>query len=595
MQLPTLAELPAVRSVTEIFGGYNHNLRIGEGEFYDMKNLTSDYYPLLSPRDKRGTYISGINPQGLEAKDALCYIDGEYFVIGNERVDMRLSVNDEDCPKTLVSMGAYIIILPDKKYINTADLTEYGKIEADYTTNGTVTFELCRADGGEVNVTYTQTTEPESPSNAEYWLDTSSAPNTLKQYSETSGIWAVVPTVYIKISSAGIGAAFKQYDGVTITGLKDAELTDHESGDTFEDKDINAIDGNFVLWDRGDDYIVIIGMLGSVRTIDNAVTVKREMPKLDFVIESENRLWGCRYGMSAAGKFVNEIYASKLGDFKNWNCFMGMSTDSYAVSLGTDGQFTGAFTYLGNPVFFKESCIHKIFGSFPANYQVQTTACRGVQKGSHRSLAMVNETLFYKSRLGVCAYDGSLPVEISAALGEEFYSEAVGGAHGNKYYISMKDSRGRYSLFVFDAAKKMWHREDETQAEAFCSCINEMYYIDGREHSIKTVRGSGTQETEPVEWSAETGVIGADNPDKKYISKISVRLSLEFGTVVRIYIQYNSGGDWESVCVLTGSVLRSFSIPIRPKRCDHLRIRITGRGGAKIYSITKNLEQGSDM
>ena len=74
---------------------------------------------------------------------------------------------------------------------------------------------------------------------------------------------------------------------------------------------------------------------------------------MDFVIESGNRLWGCRYGKALNGETVNEIYASKLGDFRNWYCFAGISTDSYTASVGTDGAFTGAVTYMGRPIFFK--------------------------------------------------------------------------------------------------------------------------------------------------------------------------------------------------------------------------------------------------
>ena len=57
----------------------------------------------------------------------------------------------------------------------------------------------------------------------------------------------------------------------------------------------------------------------------------------------------------------------------------------------------------------------------------------------HKSLAIVNEVLYYKSRSAICSYDGSLPVEISSALGDESYSNAVAGAFGNKYYISCEE------------------------------------------------------------------------------------------------------------------------------------------------------------
>ena len=316
---------------------------------------------------------------------------------------------------------------------------------------------------------------------------------------------------------------------------------------------------------------------------------------MDFVIESENRLWGCRYGVAANGEVVNELYACKLGDFKNWNCFMGLSTDSYVATCGTDGQFTGAITHLGYPLFFKENCVHKVYGNYPANFQIQTTACRGVQKGCDKSLAIVNETLLYKARSAVCAYDGSLPVEISAHLGDVRYSDAVAGAHGNKYYISMKDTEDVYHLFVYDIYKGMWHKEDNLRAAAFCSCRGELYCIDHERKQIITMLGSGAQSGEKVAWMAETGVIGTDMPDMKYISRLTVRMSLEIGAQVRIYVQYDSMGTWLPLCSMSSTSLRSFSVPIRTRRCDHLRLRFEGVGETRIYSITKTTNEGSDL
>ena len=93
----------------------------------------------------------------------------------------------------------------------------------------------------------------------------------------------------------------------------------------------------------------------------------------------------------------------------------------------------------------------------------------------------------------------------------------------------------------------------------------------------------------------ETGLIGMSLPDMKYISKLLVRMSLEIGAKVEVSIHYDSMGDWEQVTQMTATSLRSFSIPIRPRRCDHFRIRIEGEGQGRIYSITKTIEQGSDV
>ena len=279
----------------------------------------------------------------------------------------------------------------------------------------------------------------------------------------------------------------------------------------------------------------------------------------------------------------------------NWNCFMGLATDSYAASCGTDGPFTGAITHLGYPLFFKENCVHKVYGNYPANFQIQSTACRGVQKGCHGSLAIVNETLFYKARSGICAYDGSLPTEASYALGNGAYSDAAGGAHGNKYYVSMKDTTGVWNLFVYDTAKGMWHKEDHLHVSAFCSFREEMYCVDADSRNILTLLGSGEAWEDRVPWMVETGELGISSPDMKYISRLTIRMALEIGSEMNIYAQYDLSDEWVHVCNIKGTSLRSFSIPIRPRRCDHMKLRIVGIGAAKIYSETKTIEQGSDV
>lgn len=587
MRYPTLYSKDSSRQMVDVFKGYNHNLRIGDGEFFDMKNMTSDHYPVLSPRGKRGVYASHDNPKWLISKDALCYVSGPTFYINEYPVEMEL----DDEPKQLISIGAYVIILPgkdsdsqDRKWVNT--LThEWGNIDAYFDNEDSkldVTFTLCKIDGAEY--TNISDTEPTNPENLELWLDTSSTPNTLKQYSKTNEAWVQIATTYIKISCPGIGKAFNLYDGVTISGIVSDKL-----------QDLNA---SHAIWAKDDDYIVVVGIMDDLATAtqtaaEGVIKVERKMPIMDFVIESGNRLYGCRYGPAANGEVVNEIYASKLGDFKNWNCFMQISTDSWVGGVGTDGQFTGAITHMGYPLFFKENCVHKVYGNYPANFQIQTTACRGVQKGCEKSLAIVNETLFYKARSGVCAYDGSLPVEVSYTLGDMYYGRAVAGSHGNKYYISMQESISPdYHLFVYDTAKGMWHKEDNLQVDCFCSCDGEMYAIsDGK---IITLLGSGTKDTEPVEWMVETGEIGLSSPDMKYISRLTLRMSMDTDAEVGIYAQYDFSDEWEHLTTMQSESLRSFSLPIRPKRCDHMKLRIEGVGAAKIYSVTKTIEQGSE-
>jgi hypothetical protein len=483
--------------------------------------------------------------------------------------------------KQLVSMGAYVIILPDKKWFNTANDT-WGDIDVSVTVDS-VELSLCdiNAVGYDAKPSLTPPTlneDQEKGNEKAYWVDTSSSPHVLKQYSAEDKYWVSVPTTYIKISCDGIGSKFDLYDGVEITGI----------GEELE-KTI----GTTVIWAKDEDYIVVPGMLDDSSVADGSITIKREMPDMDFVVESGNRLWGCKYGIAEDGTPINEIYASKLGDFKNWKCFMGISTDSYAASCGTDGHFTGAITHLGYPLFFKEHCVHKVFGNYPANYQIQVTECRGVEQGSHRSLAIVNETLFYKSRSGICAYDGSLPIEVSAALGEEVYHDAVAGALKNKYYVAMKDTNNLTYMFVYDVAKGLWYKEDHLYPEVMCEHKGDLYFSQG--WSLGKMHSDGNDYEGDVQWGITTGVMGLDSPDRKFVSRLNIRMSLDIGATATLYAEYDSSGNWENIGTLTGKNLQTFTIPIIPRRCDHFRLKIEGSGNAKIYSITKTIEGGSDV
>ena len=75
MNFPTVEETATSREMISAFGGYDHNQRISGSAFFDMKNLSSDGYPLLQSRRKRGTVRQLTAPGGLLAKDAMAWVD----------------------------------------------------------------------------------------------------------------------------------------------------------------------------------------------------------------------------------------------------------------------------------------------------------------------------------------------------------------------------------------------------------------------------------------------------------------------------------------------------------------------------------------
>lgn len=591
MLYPIVKETKTYNLMTTEFGGYNHSLKPREGEFFDTENITTDYYPIASGRKKRGIVRRLNSPSGMTAKDSLIYADGADLYYNGKKVDgLVLSTEKEKCPKKFVSMGAYLCIFPDNLYLNTADMTDFGSMEMSWEAeeSTSVKYSICKGDGAEYGKTTVADEAPKDAENGDLWIDSSTDTHILKQYSKNMNMWVEIATVYVKIEAKGIGQRIEKGDGIRISGCK------YSGENEYIKKQIEALNSTFTVKERGDNHIVVTGLLDETYTQNGGVNVTRKVPKMDYVTECQNRLWGCYYGLED-GKTVNEIFCCKLGDFKNWEVYSGISTDSFKASCGTDGVWTGAVTYLGYPLFFKENYVHKVYISSGGAHQIVSMAIDGVQKGSDTSFTIVNDYLFYKSKTGINRFDGTQAVNISSDLGNEQYCDAVGGRLGGKYYVSMKDINEKWHLFVYDVKRGLWIREDNTMALYFADIDNELYYIDGDSNELKTINGTEGKEEDKFPWKIVFGDIGYEYFQKKYLSRFNIRMSLEEYGWAEIYTEYDSNGIWEKRGTINGTgISRTFTLPIIPRRCDHIRIKIEGSGEFKLYSISKILEIGSD-
>ena len=578
---PSIGVQNASRISTESFGGYRDGLKIADGEWNETMNLSSSHYPMLANRGPRGTVRQLIAPGGLLEKDALAYVDNGTLYYNDRPTGLTGLSRGE---KQMVSMGAFLCIWPDKVYFNTADFQDYGSMEASFETTGSIRFKACRSDGSEYNRIISSPTEP-ARGDCDVWIDTSGS-SIAMEWSASTGGWVEIPTMFTKLcftSQGAIPAAFSEMDGVEISG---AEIEDVNG-----DKVIYALGDE----DGGNDWIVVVGLLENDLTQESgSVTIRRRVPNLDYVCECQNRLWGCYYGLKD-GKTLNEVYCCALGDFKNWRQYLGNSTDSWTASVGSDGVWTGAANYLGHPVFFKENVIHMVTVSTVGAHQIDETICRGVQKGSWRSIQVVNETLYYKSRIDVCAWQGGFPETVSEALGEKKYYDAVAGTFGGKYYISMRDASNVWSMFVYDIARRIWMREDDLHALCFARVDDELYCINAKSGMLLALNNTDGKPEQNVRWEAVSGILHYELPDRKYLSRFNFRVSIESGASFSVYLQYDSDGVWHLGGTVSRAQTGTVTLPIRPRRCDHLRIKISGQGNVRVFSITRILEVGSDQ
>ena len=526
--LPTLPYGDGIRKETvRSFGGYNHVSAAGNGEIYDMHNMTGDELPLLSPRGPRyRVRQAGSGVTGVFINDGIFYTDAAGFHAwdGDGEFTSRSGVDTRE--KRFGSLGKYVVILPDKKYYDRSK-KELGDIEAEAVRN-------CRF----VNGSY-------------------------------AGVGAVGNT----IQTTGSPFPFCVGDAVTI------------SGSVIEENNKTA-----VIREMSDDKT-------SLRFYENTftndetlrlLTLRREMPDMDFICEHENRLWGCR---------GSTIYCCRLGDIFNWNVFDSLSTSSYAADVGSAGDFTGCFAYQGHVLFFKEKYIYRVYGNKPSNFQVVMSAQEGVMKGSAGSLAVAGEQLFYLSNTGVMAYSGGAPVNISAPLGLRSYRDAVGGSDGAKYYISLRDEDGADALFIYDTRHGLWFAEKDRQARGF-GWNGAFTFCDGA-GDIWCDRGEAAELEGPVPSMVEFGDFTYGGPNRQGISKLQLRMEVDAGAKADISVMFDSSGVWQPVRTVRGDTAAgrkgSHYLPVIPRRCDHFRVKIVCDGPWKLHSLAQEVYTGSEM
>ena len=551
------------------FMGLNRKSAVEDGEMSDMLNLSSDKYPLLAPRPLRGSYPlpSGVlRPLKLETRyNKLAMIarktdDSIAFYFDGEEITAVDNLTDSS---EMVAINTKICFFPEKTYLevtidNSGQVTlgDYEPLDNAFDNSQT---------GLAVDVTVT-----------------------------TDNVVMTLPS----------GHGFGYDDAINIDGsvIYTKESTT-QSMDVTASTAITAATDTTIEIPAG----TFIELEGATN-ITFRGTIKRDIPDMDIITEWNNRLWG-------ANNRDNTIYACKLGDPKNWQYFQGTSLDSYYAQQGTDGDWTGVAPYSGHLAFFKESSMCKIYGTAPSNYQIANVECYGVEKGSRRSVVTINDTVFYKSQIGIMAYDGAVPVCISEKFNCKF-KNVIGGTENTKYYASIQKQGGGYELMVLDIDRAVWHKEDSKRMRHACTVNNRLYFAEYEDAELLCaddlfcddylIMGSDDVEgtvciSNPLvasETYDELPSMAVFGPFDEYIeehkiySKLALRLIIHSGTALNVYIKLNDG-EWELVKSFNPAETHGEVVPIIPRRCDRYSVKIEATGNYEIKSLTRRVRQGT--
>lgn len=386
--------------------------------------------------------------------------------------------------------------------------------------------------------------------------------------------------------SSGDGTMVFSENSITLSGSPQKTFEGIREGDAVEIK----IDDTAASAEKNSKTAVVSGVSEDFKTLtftsgtfesytasDKSVTIKRDVPSLELVCEYNNRLWGVK---------GNTIYGSKQGDPFNFGCFQGISTDSYTVEIGTDGDFTGIIGCATHLAVFKQDWIHRLFGSKPSNFQINTSRCKGVLKGAERSLSIIDDVVLYLSPLGVMAYTGNIPELISENFGSVRYTGGAGKGDGEHYYLSAQRPEGNWEFLVYDLKRQLWFKQDDTHALDFAVMEGRIYFLkdDGRVYICKDREGD-----EQIEWFADFGESGEFTDPKKGYVRFYLHAEIEKGAYLEIEVNADRRG-FTTVWRAEAASRKTVKIPLAPSRCDIFQIRLKGRGRCRIYSLTREIQ-----
>jgi hypothetical protein len=651
----SLPNLPAGdkfrREVRTEWGGINLNENAGDGELIEAMNMSSREYPLIATEWRNGGIpVAGIHLAPFMHAGKLGYLQkngtDSYSLIDPQTGAQPVSLSLTDAKVDAVQyaqMFNKLFIFPEKAYYDfTArnkepmeqawqstghvyfqDGTIYGEPAANntiyhYGTNWSALFRVgdavtisgCgEAENNktaiirEISGAYLRFSE-NCFADGWWWQGEGSLPE--GTYLVAAGEETVSFTV-----PAGRGIA----DGGTLRYRTGESYVTYTAGNT-----VNVFNLDTPTQSTGTAVTMNQGYVNAA-----TVTIKREIPDLDYVCVNENRLWGCK---------GDTIYASKLGDPLNWNVYDGLSTDSWSVETGTPGEFTGCCSFQGYPTFFKEDCVFRVLGDEPKNFTLRKHNIVGVSAGSNKSIVEIRGRLYYVSQLGAVEWNGGdYPSIISHALGAApgtlSYAAtaaagkgAIAGTDGIRYFLDAFHEGYQYTWLPDDTYSKAWAQKErllvydtqygtwhELHSDHFGSYRPDFAWDGSRAymlgHTAETINNTLTDETltwlisapgvangPAEEWYAtfadstrayKTALTGSEA--KKGVLRLLIRCKL--AGRMKAWIAYDGGQFTEAgeFGGENGMAKTSRVVPLILRRCDFWQLRLTGTGDAVIYSI----------
>ncbi|MBR0414031.1 MAG: hypothetical protein IJI67_03035 [Clostridia bacterium] len=328
-----------------------------------------------------------------------------------------------------------------------------------------------------------------------------------------------------------------------------------------------------------------------------SVSIENAFPVISCPLEHNNRIW-------AADNGSNEIRASAQGNFEVWDDYRGLSSDSYAVSIGSNDSFTASFALGDYLYFFKEHAYTCVYGTRPANFC--TAGCNdfiGIRAADACSLQVIDKNAYYMGIDGrVYRFNGQQAFAVSAPLGEVRYTALASAHTAETYRLLVEEENGQRFLLVYNTVRGTWFKEDAAQ-------IDTLLNLQGRACALShgsEAAGAVTEivaldrrlvpapEHNRVAWWCESGLLGLESDCYRYFARLHITFESEAGATLEVLARFDNESDYTPLATFVSERkgTRTQSVPLR--RCAFLRLKLRGTGVSKIYHISYETTQGGE-
>lgn len=326
---------------------------------------------------------------------------------------------------------------------------------------------------------------------------------------------------------------------------------------------------------------------------------RRTVPDLERVCVSGDRVYGI------AGQDVYISAAGSALDFYSHGS--GEGSDPVILHTDTDGDFTACAPWQGYVVFFKSDRICKLIGTRSDSFALHDMGAVGIPARLANTMCEVEGSLYYCADSGVYRYRGQQPERVAPA-GAAAVTDGWGGTDGYGYYLAVEQGASGWRQYLFLPAEGKWYAEDSVCPTGMVRCDGYLCLqdaegfiwltsSDGRDtgcsHDERSLRGA-------VQSSVTLAPDYGLQPDGCRMTGVFIRATAEEGATLEVLADYahgQAGQDADgSASVSLGSFRgamtdRLLRIPVVPRLCDGVALRLSMKGAWVIHAVIREYEQ----